>query len=270
MKNRNDVATQAALMRGLVEAVISFMARTGMSPAKIQRVFRNCLLERSALKQGRRDSRTSRLEYGCDTVAGAVLRAWHRHPQYLDDSAKPIPLKVTGPKPNLPSLIHSQSHAADAQAVLKSMINAGLVTRRRDASYLPAKESATIDALDPLSVDHIAKTVIRLVETASRNIASTRGKVPLIERYAHVPDLSRSEARAFAIFSRQQGQACLDTIEDWLESRQAGSRPSGSASTKGVSAGVHIFAFVGKAPARKSIGYSKKGKRPTPPREARV
>jgi hypothetical protein len=270
MKVGNNDATDTVLMLGLVDAVAAFMARTGMPRAKIQSVFRDCFRERSTLKQRRGNPSKSRLEYGCDTIAGAVLRAWHRHPQYLDDSARPIPLRLTGPKPNLPSLIHSQSRTADAQGVLASMINAGLVTRRPDASYFPAKESATIAALDPLCVDHIAKAVIRLLETASRNTANDRDKVPLIERYAHVPNLSKSEARRFATFSRQQGQACLDTIEDWLESRQTDSRQRGVASAKGVSAGVHIFAFLGKTPAGNTVGVKKQQKRPTPAREARV
>src|SRR5690606_10272061 len=113
-------------------------------------------------------------------------------------------------------------------------------------AFLPEKDAATIGALDPLAVDHIAKTIMRLVETATRNIAKSRDKLQLIERYAHVPNLSKSEAAAFAAFSRQQGQACLDAIEDWLEARQTNHANNKRSAKGAVNAGVHIFAYIGE------------------------
>jgi len=272
MSEASDVAARPELMRTLMQSIVTFMNRIGMSMEDIEAEFHNCTRGALSSRTRTRKSPRNKLAYGCDTVAGAVLRAWHRNPQFLDTAARPLPLPMSGAKPSLTGLVHSQNRRADAKGVITSMLNAGLLKKHGKAAYLPTRESATVQLLDPLSVDHIAKAVIRLVETASRNVENSRGKVSLIERYAHVPDLKASDARAFAAFSRQQGQACLDTIEDWLESRQLKPLSQRSyASGNGVTAGVHIFAYLGEPILRKKRVARNPGKRrPTPAREARA
>jgi len=266
---RSDVAAHSDLMLGLMTSVVAFMARTGMSSSDISRVFQSCIAERKG-RGNRTDTKSEEaIAFGCDTVAGAVLRAWHRFPLYLDESARPIPLKIDGPEPSLSSLVLSQSKKANSADVIKSMINASLLRPHKVGMYLPAKDSATIETLDPLSVDHIAKTVMRLVETASRNVAKSKNKLSLIERYAHVPDLTKAEAKAFAVFSREQGQACLDAIEDWLETRQVRRTSGESMQSKGVNAGVHIFAYLGDSgEAKQKTARSKAARKTTPSPEA--
>lgn len=272
MENCSDVAAHSVLMDALLKSVLSFMIRTGMSTGDIETSFQNCLLSVDQESRGCDTSDQRTVSYGCDTVAGAVLRAWHRFPIYLDASARPLALKTAGRKPNLATLIRSQDNSVDPKALVRAMKTAGLLKRTAIGAYLPTKESAMIDALDPMAVDHIAKTVMRLVETATRNIAKSRTKVSLIERYAHIPDLDAAESRQFASFTREQGQACLDAVEDWLEARQVKRRGRAAIPAEGsVNAGVHIFAFLGE-PAREPVAIVRKKapKRATPPREARV
>jgi hypothetical protein len=252
-------------------SVVTFMGRTGMTKSDIQEVFLQCIAKGGRGLPSVRSSNRAEVAYGCDTVAGAVLRAWHRLPKYLDASARPIRLRIEGSDPSLESLVLSQNRRADPKEVIGSMLNAGLVRRIRPRYYLPTKDSATIDSLDPLAVDHIAKTIMRLVETASRNVEKSRHKVQLIERYAHVPNLTKSEANAFAQFSRQQGQACLDAIEDWMETRQLKPTSGRVAANVGINAGVHIFAYLGgPAVARRKAVPRGVAKRSTPAREARA
>jgi hypothetical protein len=143
--------------------------------------------------------------------------------------------------------VRSQRPTADVKGILDAMINTGLIKKVSGNRFVPIKSVATISEMHPLTVDHVAKTVMRLVETVHRNTQRRLESTRLIERYAHVPDLDPATARSFAAFSRQQGQAYLDSIEDWLESRRA-NRPSARAAPtkKSVSAGVHIFAYVGR------------------------
>jgi hypothetical protein len=267
-----DVAAHSDLMRGLVLSVVAFMARTGMSSNAIRRVFQQCISRpQQSLRHMESQSSRPSIAYGCDTIAGAVLRAWHKFPMYVDASARPIRMRIDGPEPNLTSLILSQDRRADADAVIRSMLKAGLLRKKSPGYFLPEKDAATIGALDPLAVDHIAKTIMRLVETSTRNIAKSRGKLQLIERYAHVPDLCRSETKAFAAFSRQQGQACLDAVEDWLEARQTNHAFRARRRKGGVNAGVHIFAYLGEPVVedkRASSAVKRKISKPAP--EARA
>jgi hypothetical protein len=100
--------------------------------------------------------------------------------------------------------------------------------------------------MHPLAVDHVAKSVARMLETVHRNTDSAFTRTPLIERYAHVPDLDPSDAEEFAAFAQQQGAAYLAAIDDWLETRRVQSRVGKKrCSRKKVAAGVHLVAYLG-------------------------
>ena len=233
------------------------------------RINKSVLSKPEAAKRG--NATLPRMAIGCDTVAGAVLRAWHRESSYVDENADPIPLFPRRGKVSLYSLVSSQDANVDAQSLVREMRRTGLIRRDARGRYMPVKNAATIGQMHPLAIDHVAKTVMRLVETVNRNMRASAAKTSLIERYAHVPDLSPREAKAFAEFSRQQGAAYLESIEDWLESRRIRYSPSAISGTrrKGLSAGVHIFAHLGgEQDIRPKLAVRRR--LPTPSRAARA
>jgi hypothetical protein len=129
------------------------------------------------------------------------------------------------------------------------MIAVGLVRKTRDGRFLPTAESATIGQMHPLAIDHVAKSVARLLETVHRNTDSALARMPLIERYAHVPDLDPSDAKEFAAFAQQQGAAYLEAIDDWLETRRVQSVTGKKRRSRNkVAAGVHLVAYLGDQP----------------------
>lgn len=241
MKQRAPVPTE--LMHNLLLSIVAFMTKTGMATVEIERAFRACVdeVERGPKSVPARPD----LYIGCDTIAGAVLRAWHREEKYLDEAANPMPLGTRGTR-SLAALIRSQDPNADVDSLVAEMQRTGLIKKARNAKFFPTTSAATIRQLHPLAVDHVAKTVMRLVETVNRNTHETPKKMPLIERYAHVPDLDARDAKAFADFTRQQGAACLEAIEDWLESRRVPAARGRGRRTGSVSAGMHVFAYVGE------------------------
>jgi hypothetical protein len=103
--------------------------------------------------------------------------------------------------------------------------------------------------MHPFAVDHVVKTVLRLVETVTRNMQLIDSQPALVERYAHVPDLDAKEAQAFSEFTRQQGAACLEAIEDWLEARRKERPRTASGKKRSISAGMHVFAYLEQPPA---------------------
>ncbi len=138
------------------------------------------------------------------------------------------------------------------------MLAVGLIRKSRRGTYLPTTESATIRQLHPLLIDHVAKSVMRLVETVYRNTDPLIASTPMIERYAHVPDLDPADAKEFAAFAQQQGAAYLAAIDDWLETRrvQSGAGKKRRSRTK-VAAGVHLVAYLGDQPG---YGHSSSAK----------
>lgn len=269
MKDASSVPLE--LMSNLLFSVLDFMEKAGMSHLEVERVFRQCAGIMKSGSSRKVHSKLPSVAIGCDTVAGAVLRAWHREPKFVDDNADPIPLFPRKGKVNLESLIRAQDASVKAESLVREMHRTGLVKKDARGRYLPMTSAATIGQMHPLAIDHVAKTVMRLVETVNRNMRASAIKPSLIERYAHVPDLTADEAKAFSAFTRQQGSACLEAIEDWLESRRTRRYSSTGArrKTSGVSAGVHIFAYIGD---QQDVGLDLKSRRkvPSPSRAVRA
>jgi Family of unknown function (DUF6502) len=243
---KSGTSVSPALMHNLLSSVIHFMSKSGMTETDIQS---SCRLSIEAMKTNPRvpkEGSSTASNIGYDTVAGAVLRSWHKDAAYIDEYAQPRPLKFTGRCPSFAALVREQDAMCDANAVISDMLSVGLIRKTRSGHYLPTAESATIGQMHPLAVDHVAKSVARMLETVYRNTDSALARTPLIERYAHVPDLDPSDAGDFAAFAQQQGAAYLAAIDDWLETRRVQSRAGKKRSSRDkVAAGVHLVAYLG-------------------------
>ncbi len=259
------------LMDGLVLSIVSFMNKAGMKPEQVDASFRAALKGLEAQKQSP-DKQFSRgvAGIGCDTIAGAVLRAWHRDPSYLDDLANPIPLGLLGARKSLATLVRSQDSEAHVSSLISAMVRTGLIKKIKDKKYLPTTSAATISQMHPFAVDHVIKTVLRLVETVTHNMQLVDSQSALVERYAHVPDLDAKEARAFSEFTRQQGAACLEAIEDWLEARRKEKPRVASGKRHSISAGMHVFAYLEQPPHQTKSRSRARSRRTTSSRAARA
>lgn len=260
------------LMDSMLLSIVSFMNKAGMSPLEIERSFQAGMRDLSRCLSGaNKNGHLKSSAIGCDTIAGAVLRAWHRDPAYLDEFANPIPLSLSGRNRSLSSLVRAQDRNADVAELVSAMLRTGLIEKSDSKRYLPRTSAATISQMHPLAIDHVVKTVLRLVETVTRNMRLVDSKHSLVERYAHIPDLDAAEARAFSEFSRQQGTACLEAIEDWLEARRKGrSRVAGRSKRASISAGMHVFAYLEEPPATEGRTRESKRRAPTSSRAIRV
>jgi hypothetical protein len=247
MKSKSSVPP--ALMHSLLASVVFFMSRSGMDLARIESSFKGSMRAAKARRRIAPDSSQSPTDIGSDTAAGAVLRAWHRDKGYIDEEARPVPLKMSGGPRSLAILMKRQDPECNVGKLAEDMLAVGLIRKMRNGSFMPTAASAMIGQLHPLAIEHVAKSVARLLETVHRNTDSTLTTTPLIERYAHVPDLDSAEASEFAAFAQQQGSAYLESIDDWLESRRLQSKDAKKRrpSTK-VAAGVHLVAYLGDQP----------------------
>jgi hypothetical protein len=258
MKSKPAIPT--TLVHGLLASVVYFMSRSGMEPARIETSFRASMRSAKSRQSTSHSVSRSPSNIGSDTAAGAVLRAWHRDSGYIDEEARPIPLKLTGRPRSLTALMKRQDPDCDIQALTRDMVAVGLIRKKRGGTFLPTTESATIRQLHPLLIDHVAKSVMRLVETVYRNTDPMIATIPLIERYAHVPDLDSADAKEFAAFAQQQGGAYLAAIDDWLETRrvQSGAGKKRRSRTK-VAAGVHLVAYLGDQPGYGRLSPARAG-----------
>lgn len=269
----------AALQLKLLSSILEFMSRSGSSDSAIRRTLASCLNGLGSDRNGKDVSTLRDCKYvGNGNVSAELIRIWTRDGRYIDRDARPKALCLSTGRYSLVSLISRLDPAVDAHATVNSMMAVGLIRKLRNGRYLPTADSVKIDRLHPLAVEHAAKSLIRMVATVCRNTDTSRQAVPLIERYAYVPDMSKAEAEAFAEFTRSQGMAYLEAVDDWMERRRVGraSVMRGRSNQNGITAGVHLVAYLGdglsQSPAtRQASGRAGKlGKRPTPAREARA
>ncbi len=264
-----------SLQLKLLRAIVEFMIRSGLSDSAIRGAFGASLgyLEGSKIKKKGDVSREGKY-VGNGNVSAELIRLWTRDGRYIDRDARPKPLSLSSGRNSLISLITRLDPSTDPYSEVESMRTVGLLRRLPNGKYVPTAESVKIDRLHPLAIEHVAKSLIRLVTTVCRNTDPRRQAIPLIERYAYVPDLSKAEAKAFAEFTRAQGMAYLESVDDWLEQRRVRRLPArGARSSRiGVTAGVHLVAYLGDGAANLLVSRAAKTakKRATPSRAARV
>lgn len=182
---------------------------------------------------------------GASGILGAVLHEWHRNAAYLRSDVTPKAVRLLGRKPSVAALVRSQDKSANGEAVAREMVRLKLIRHTSRGLYLPLGRVATIRKLSPALIDHVARSLERLLATVNFN---TRTRMParsLIERTAFVHDLPREDVEEFRKFAQSQGSEFLANADEWLESRRASKQRSRRKPL--VRAGIHVYAFEERA-----------------------
>lgn len=262
MRRKDPKLLQEPLMKKLVQSILDFLIKSGMTTSQIRSILGECFPEDGSTGPStRRDSHDSHY-VGNGDVSAEVMRIWNRDGRFLDRDAHPRPLQLNRGSNSLGALVRRLDPTGDHMKSIRVMRAVGLIRRLPDGRYVPTAESVKIDHLHPLAVEHIAKSVVRLVTTVCRNTDPSRQVLPLIERYAYAPDMNKKEAAAFAEFTRNQGMAYLEAVDDWLEQRRL-RRKAGvgrkSLKAASIAAGVHLFAYMGDYGSPNAWGSSIRG-----------
>jgi hypothetical protein len=258
-------AMSKELQRKLLGTVVEFMARAGVAEAAIEDAFRQAQTATSGLRSGQGSPYQDGSYLQNGDVSADLLRAWHRDNKLISEvDATPRPLHLRKGKSSIRALILSLHKTADVESVMAFLKDAQLITRTSDGRYLPTDEAGTITQNDSFVVEHLVKSVVRLFSTMRRNTSSAGRREPLIERYAYVSDLSPTDRKSFAEFTRAQGMAYLQAVDDWMEQRRVGrARGASRPQKRGIVAGVQVVAYLGDGHEKSSgpilgVGHRKK------------
>jgi hypothetical protein len=281
MKTGSSISKQ--LRVSLLGSVVEFMTRTGASEAAIRDAFESGMAKSSRLRAISSSVYQDGKYLQNGDISADLLRLWHRDGRYTDArDARPRPLFLSKGRNSVRSTILRLDSRANVAEVLGFLISAKLIRKIPGGKYLPTTEAGAIAHDEPFVAEHLARSVIRLFSTVRRN-TNRSGPQPLIERYAYVTDLDRAHSEAFAEFTKSQGLAYLQTVDDWMEQRRTCRLPVSDRKKKpGVVAGVQIVAYLGDgkggnlragAPVRRSVRNGTGGtnrsaarsKRSTPP-----
>lgn len=176
-----------------------------------------------------------------------VLDAWHRDRRYLTSRGKPKAVPLLGRAPSVEALIRSQGPMLDPIESVYRIQSLRLITPCSGNRYRPIGDTALVSNYGPTVLQHVAQSLISLLETVDDNLKGAPTSAPLLERSAEVPDLPAEYVESFQQFSRLQGSIFARTVNDWLETRRARNH---TGNHENVRAGVHVHAYVASARSR--------------------
>lgn len=221
----------------VLTAIFELMLSGGMRKGDLR-----ALCARSLEKATRKSPRDQKIAPEGLPVAALVLDAWHRDRRYLNAKAEPRAVRLLGPSPSVEALIRAEVQHGSAEELAFRLESLRLVVSAGRGLYRPTSDIALISAHDPFVLEHVAKSLLMLLETVSQNLSGKPSSEPLIERFAEVPDLPRESIPAFRRFTKVQGWILLRTVNDWLELRRA--RRTNRTRKESARVGIHVHAYV--------------------------
>jgi hypothetical protein len=236
----------AGLMRRLeadyapvLTAIFGLMLGGGMQKGDLR-----ALCAASLERAMRKSTRDQKIAPEGLPIAALVLDAWHRDRRYLNAKAEPRAVRLLGPAPSVEALIRAEIRRGDAGNLAYRLESLRLVVPAGRGLYRPTSDIALISAHDPFVLQHVAKSLLMLLQTISRNMEGKASSEPLIERFAEVPDLPHEWVPAFQRFTKIHGWILLRTVNDWLESRRA--RRTSRVRKDSARVGIHVHAYVAR------------------------
>lgn len=225
--------------RDLLRSVTVFLLSAHASRKKIADVMRRALLEAEAISRNRDSMATLYV------ALSKVLHAWHEDRRFLDANARPRPLKLRGTSDSVQLLARAARIRVPYTQLVRSLSEQGLIRRVSQGRYLPTKSVAKLVGDGPEVTGYVGQSILQLIQTLEANRHVNGKGHALLERAAIVNDLSPKEAAEFRRFSAEQGAAFISNANAWLESRRQRKKRARDKGG-GVTAGVHVFAFVSK------------------------
>jgi hypothetical protein len=180
-----------------------------------------------------------------------ILNHWHSNSEYLKGDGACSALTRTG-KHSLQSLaVDALSNAEEAARAVDDLIEFRLV-RRSSEKYIPNKRSAVVGQRSPLILSHATTAIARMIETITHNVSGNRPA--RYERQVSEVRISEKELPQFLRFTEEQGQYLIDSIDDWLSTRELPKTSSEKFVTVGV--GAYAWAEQEKNPKKRKRASS--------------
>jgi hypothetical protein len=163
-----------------------------------------------------------------------VIALWHSDPRYLGARGQPVALPLRGRDASLAELIQRALPGEDPRAVVQTLVGMGGI-RRRAGRYIPTDRHVWLRG--ELGRVHAANTVLRMLRTVERNLASPANS-PIFERAAINPHFPVAKLPAFHRDVSSRASRFLMATDGNMRRREAPT--SGGPRTR---VGVEVFVF---------------------------
>lgn len=254
-KSRRTRPLRNAPIEEMMRSLLLFLLDAGLSRAEL-----GTLLDAALGHAFARRADAAKLRQHSAAISG-VMFAWHREPGFVTRRAEPRALALRGARASVESLVRRHCAPCEVETLIEALRKQRLVRRCADGRYLPTGPVATFRDYGPELGGYVGESILNLMNTIQANLRAGRRTAPLIERAALVRDLSPRQAAQYRSFVQEQGTAFLANIDDWLESHRVANTSAargGAGHAVGLTAGVHVFAFLGNGPRPARFHSSRK------------
>ena len=225
----------------VVFALLQYLHRMGVTEKELRALATRAFAE---LKRSAAPARKSSAVGSTEAAKLATaIQRWYRDRSLVDIDGEPIALRLLGPAPSVEWLVKRERVATNSERFTRNLVKLKVLKRSRNGKFLPAGRHLIVRDHHPFLAEHHARSVIRLLNTARSNVCAASPAEFLIERCADAPRLPRKKLQAFREFTNLQGEAFIDTVNDWLESNNLVT--NSTTGSRAAEAGIHVFAFYG-------------------------
>jgi hypothetical protein len=242
--------TELRSFEDLIQAVSVFLISRGHSSTAL------AIATKRALARARAEYDRQNEAQAAYICLARMLHAWHHENTYLDREARPAFLPLRGKVGSLARLTQDYGQPLGVGQVVALLNRHKLVRRTATGRLVPTDSVFRFRASGAELTGYLGRSLLHLASTMKFNLSRSAKNGTLIERAALVRELPISSADEFRRYSAEQGEAFIENIDNWLESRNGPTPTRRKVQT--ASAGVHVFAFVDR-----NRSGSRRGRSPT-------
>ena len=184
---------------------------------------------------------TSRRLYPHIAAIGELLTSWHQDPAYLDESGRPVPLKMRGARRSFRFLAKQSVPKIDPNLLLSELRRIGAVSIdsrkiiRVNMRSLPVYEDRR------LAIQHTLTSLDSFIKTLRHNLNSTPSNSDqLFHRVARSGAFDVRDIPALKIRVKRQAQSFLESSDNWMARRLKTKKRNSKARRAQVAIGVYL------------------------------
>ena len=266
----NFKATLLSAFRPLMRPLVRILVRNGVSYGEFSELLKSVFVDsaqdvlqlpdsrqsvsRIAITTGLTRLEVSRLLTQTDEDAeallgrlsrvGRLLTGWHQDSDFTGPSGIPYEVQFEGPvgRRSFTELVRRYTSDVPADEMLDEMKRIGAVLDLGNGYYRVLIRLYIPSAADPAKFHAMSVAFTDLAKTLDQNLRPDEDQ-KIFERRVWAPNgITPTDALDFDLYVKDRGQQFLESLDDWLSTREAEAARSGA--DQRVKVGVAMYMFV--------------------------
>lgn len=172
---------------------------------------------------------------------GRILAGWHQDPELTGPYGLPLELPLKGREPNFDSLISRYSPESSSEVALNELLRIRVAIVVASSRVRVLKRSYIPEESDPAIVQFMGIALRDLAETLDYNL-NPKSEGGFFERRVWTPiGISPSDMPAFDGLVHAKGQQFLESLDNYLASKEAEAESLPASEKVRVGVGVYLF-----------------------------